>query len=171
MLHTRPFTRTIVLLGILPVCMAIAFLTLGFVLLQRYHIAALENQLSTLAEHTLLPLLTKSSDGIEITQAANALMHLEPVSHISLYDPQAKTLTNFALPVKTPEHLPFDPAAKSVLLVDNTLYSTLPLANWDQPTWLILGINKSPLTVLQYKGYLILTAVAILVLFWTLYFA
>src|SRR5687768_1356313 len=101
MLQTRPFTRTILLLGILPVCAAIAFLTVGFVLLQRYHIVALENQLTTIAEHTLLPLLArKTNDNAEFTKAAQALMHLELISHISIYDQQTGAVANFALPIK-----------------------------------------------------------------------
>lgn len=172
MLQTRPFTRTIMLLGVLPVCAAIAFLTVGFILLQRYHIVALENQLTTVAEHTLLPQLAKKSNGNEeFSQAAQALMHLELISHISIYDQEKDVVTNFALPIKQLEQLPFDSTSKSIKLIDNLLYSTLPLKDREFPTWLIVGIHKSPLTVLQYKGYLILVAVAVFVLLWALYFA
>jgi two-component system sensor histidine kinase BarA len=172
MLQTRPFTRTILLLGVLPVGMAIVFLTVSFVLLQRYHITGLENQLTTLTERTLMPLLAKSSrDSTEFTHAVHALTHLELVSHISLYDQQSESITNFALPIKTLQQLPFEPTIKSLQLIDDTLYSTLPLSDQESPAWLIIGIHKSPLTVLQYRGYLILIAVAVLVLFWTLYFA
>lgn len=172
MLQTRPFTRTIMLLGMIPVCVAITFLTVGFVLLQRYHIEALENQLSRLAEHTLLPILEKNrDDSVEVARAAEALMQLELISHISLYQPTSGSAQNFALPIKNLEHLSFDASRKSAHLIGDVLYSVLPLTARESPTWLIIGIQRSPLTVLQYKGYLLLIAVAVMALLWTMYFA
>jgi len=160
------------LLGVLPLCAAMVTLTVGFILLQRHHIVALENQVTEIAEHALLPLLEKKhNDPLEISEAAQALLHLELVSHISLYEQQQEAITNFALPINNLGQLPFDTASRSEKFMGNFLYVTLPLKDRQTPAWLIIGIHKSPLTVLQYKGYLFLVAVAVLVLFWTLYFA
>lgn len=160
------------LLGVIPVCLAIVFLTSGFVLLQRHHIRALEQQLTSVVEHTLVPLLAQYElDSAEIYQVARILARVESVSHISFYEQNLGRFTDLALPVKHPAELPLNADDRSTWIIDNTLYTALPLKHLGTPTWLVIGVYKSPMTVLQYQGYLILITIAILVFFWSVFFS
>ncbi len=172
MLQTKPFTRRILLLGVLPVCVAIALLACGFVLVQRHQIQVLEKQVSAIIESSLLPLLKNAnSASAEFAQTVRLLLNIESVSHISIYDRTSDQSTDFALPLKDRQGLTFSAQEKASTVVGNTVYTTLPVSAPDGAQWLVIGVQSSPLIVLRYKGYLILLAVAIVALLLTLHFA
>lgn len=171
MIHTRPFTRRIILLGVLPVFIAICFLSAGFIIAQDRLIKSLENQISEIAETTLLPILTKNpSDTETLKQAAQLLLEVDTISHLSVYSARDNQLNNLALPFNDLDALHLADK-KTTVPVGNIAFSAIPFFYDQNPFWLIVGIQKSALEVAQYQGYLALMSVAIFVFLLTLHFA
>jgi two-component system sensor histidine kinase BarA len=171
MIHTRPFTRRIVLLGVLPVFLTICFLAVTFIFIQGRLINSLERQISNIAEATLLPLLANESiDHALLVQTAPLVLGIETISHLSVYDNATQKLENLALPFNHLDEIPLQ-ATKSVKAINNIAYYTIPVPSENHQRWLIVGIQKSALEVSRYKGYLVLTFIAVFVFVVTLHFA
>lgn len=171
MIHTRPFTRRIVLLGLLPVFIAICLLSAGFVIAQNRMIDALESQLSAIAETALLPSLQDPSISDQsLEQVAQLLLRIDTISHLSIYDASNNQLQNLALPFNDLEKLSLG-KKKSRQSIGNIVFSAIPLSGVENDSWLIVGIQKSALKVTQYQGYIGLMGVAIFVFLLTLHFA
>src|SRR5690554_1396471 len=99
MIYTRPFTRRIVFLGVLPVFIAICFLSAGFIIAQDRLIRSLENQVSEIAESTLLPILTENPIEPEVLErVSQLLLRVDTISHLSVYSENNNQLNNLALP-------------------------------------------------------------------------
>ena len=171
MIHTRPFTRRIILLGVLPVFIAICFLSAGFIIAQDRLIKSLENQISEIAETTLLPILTANpADDSTLKQAAQLLLGVDTISHLSVYSAHDNRLNNLALPFNDLDKIPLTDK-KTTKPVGNIVFSAIPFVYEENPFWLIVGVQKSALEVAQYQGYLALMSVAIFVFLLTLHFA
>lgn len=171
MIHTRPFTRRIIFLGVLPVFIAICILSAGFIIVQDRLIKSLENQISEIAETTLLPILAEKPTNIQaLEQAAQLLLRIDTLSHLSVYSAHNNRLNNLALPFNDLDKA--DLADKKTRrVIGNVVFTVIPFPNNQDPSWLIVGVQKGALDVAQYQGYLALMFVAIFVFLLTLHFA
>ena len=171
MIHTRPFTRRIILLGVLPVFLAICLLAVTFIFIQGRLINSLERQISDIAEGTLLPLLANDSIDHELlVQTAQLVLGIETISHLSIYDDSTKKIENLALPMNNLDKIPLQ-TTKSIKSINNIAYYSIPVTSDNTQRWLIVGIQKSALEVSRYQGYLILMSIAVFVFLLTLHFA
>lgn len=171
MIHTRPFTRRIIFLGILPVFLAISLLATSFVFVQGRLIESLESQISGIAEATLLPLLKHNSmDHTLLVQTAQLVLGIESISHLSIYDGNSKQIENLALPLGVTNRIPFLDV-KTSKSINNTIFYSIPAENQASQKWLVVGIQKGNLEVSRYQGYLILMSVALLVFLLTAHFS
>lgn len=171
MIHTRPFTRRIIFLGVLPVFIAICILSAGFIIVQDRLIKSLENQISEIAEATLLPIVTEKVTNTQaLEQAAQLLLRIDTLSHLSIYSAHDNRLNNLALPFNDLDKA--DLADKKTRrVIGNVVFSAIPFSSNQNPSWLIVGVQKGALEVAQYQSYLALMFVAIFVFLLTLHFA
>lgn len=176
MLHTRPFTRRIILLGVFPVFIAAVILGAGFVILQNQLVASLKNETAIMAKEAMLPLLKNPEHTQEeLVSAAELLLNIETISHLSLYHTiplrhaNQQSAHHFSRPIKSAYKLDFLDTETSKTIA-NTVYTVIPYKINDQTSWLVVGILNGPFTIPRYQGAIILMAVAILVILMTLHF-
>lgn len=171
MIYTRPFTRRIVFLGVLPVFIAICFLSAGFIIAQDRLIRSLENQVSEIAESTLLPILTENPIEPEVLErVSQLLLRVDTISHLSVYSENNNQLNNLALPFNDLHNIRLTDK-KTTQSIDNIVFTAVPFSTDQDSLWLIVGVQKGALKVAQYQGYLMLMSVAIFVFLLTLHFA
>lgn len=171
MIYTRPFTRRIVFLGVLPVFIAICFLSAGFIIAQDRLIRSLENQVSEIAESTLLPILTENPIEPEVLErVSQLLLRVDTISHLSVYSENNNQFNNLALPFNDLHNIRLTDK-KTTQSIDNIVFTAVPFSTDQDSLWLIVGVQKGALKVAQYQGYLMLMSVAIFVFLLTLHFA
>lgn len=171
MLHTRPFTRRIILLGIVPVFIATILLSVGFIILQSRLVKSLEIQTTNLAKEALIPLLSSTEHSeVELLTTAQLLLGIETISHLSLYHSSNSPAQHLALPIKSTDKLSFS-QDETTKTIGNNVYTVIPFIHRGHQSWLVIGVQNSPLKISQYQGYLILMAVAILVFLLTIHFS
>lgn len=171
MLHTKPFIRRILLLGVLPICLATLLLLLGFAQAQRHQIKLVQQAILTVLENSLIaPSVEYESNPSLLRQAATALLYLDPITHIALVDKDAKVIENFGLPFNA-NNIQFDSSRKAFSEYDKTTYVTLPIRNTSEAMWLVAGIRTNTFILTRYRGYLLLLFVAACSLMITIFFA
>ena len=116
MLHTKPFIRRILLLGVLPICLATVLLLFGFAQAQRHQIKLVQQAILTVLENSLVaPSLEYENNPALLRQAATALLYLDPITHIALVNKDATVIENFGLPFNI-NNIHFD-ISKNVILI------------------------------------------------------
>src|SRR5690606_25215828 len=114
-------------------------------------------------------LTEKSIDGETLEQAAQLLLRVDTISHLSVYSAHDNRLNNLALPFNDLDKVNLVDK-KTTQSIGNIVFSIIPFSNNQSPAWLIVGVQKSALKVAQYQGYLALMSVAIFVFLLTLHF-
>lgn len=171
MIHTRPFTRRIIFLGILPVFLATSLLAITFIFVQERLIQSLERQISGIAETSLLPILKQEPvDHTSLAHTARLVLGIESISHLSIYDDQSQKLENLALPLNTIDQIRLLDT-KTSKSINNTIFYSIPINGQTPKKWLIIGIQKASQDVSRYQGYLALTFIAVFVFLLTLHFS
>lgn len=170
MLHTKPFTRRILLLGVLPTCLAISLLLLGFAQAQNHQTAMVQKAIASVIENSLLaPASTYDSNPELLRQAATALLYIDPITHIALLDRNANIIENYGLPFGLSD-VDVERGVKSVSEHDRTSYIALPLDGADGG-WIVSGVRTNIFVLTRYRGYLLLMFVASCAIMITLFFA
>lgn len=168
MLHTKPFTRRILLLGVMPSCFAIFLLLLGFAQAQSHQTAMVQRAITSVIENSLLaPALQYDSNPGLLEQAATALLYIDPITHIALLNKDADVVENYGLPFGLGA-VKLERGVKTFSEFNQTSYLALPLSSGG---WIIGGVRTSIFELTRYRGYLLLMFVASCAIVITLFFA
>lgn len=168
MLHTRPFTRRILLLGVLPTCLAILMLLIGFAQAQNHQANVVQEAMVSVIENSLIePALKFESEPTLLKQAATALLYIDPVTHIAMINSDATIAESYGLPFSL-KNVALDPRQKMYSTHNKTNYMSLPV---EDKGWVVTGIRANALVLTHYRGYLLLLFIAACSLMICVYFA
>jgi two-component system, NarL family, sensor histidine kinase BarA len=171
MLNTKPFTRRIILLGVVPILVTTLLLLLGFAATQHHQRKTIETAITKILINSLTtPALDYDKNPTSLKFAATALLYIDPITHIAIIDKDKSMIENFGLPLN-PTLLQLDHTNNTALRHEQTTFISVPLGNGAEQGWLLAGVRNNAFLISQYRGYFLILFVAACALVTTVYFA
>lgn len=168
MLHTRPFTRRILFLGVLPTCLAILLLLIGFAQAQNHQAKVIHEAMISVIENSLIePALKFDTDPELLEQAATALLYIDPVIHVAMVSSDSTIAESYGLPFNL-KNVALNPDKKMLSEHGKTTYISLPVENQG---WIVSGVRANAFILTRYRGYLLLLFIAACSLMISIFFA
>lgn len=172
MTNKKQIARRILTLGVFPAVVACAFLLGGFHLIQAQQIRTFEGQLLDLIESTVAAHLTTATNTAEaLSFTANQILHIEPISHLSILDSEGTPVEHFGLPINRSDYTWLNENKVSFDTFKQTSFMAIPIITNQEKQWIVAGIKLNPLFIHQYRGYLLILFLGGCSLAWVSFFA
>lgn len=164
--NNKQFTRRILLLGILPIVVALAILTAGFTYIQNEQMRSIESQLFSSIKRTIKQHSATTLPPISILKSVSKqLLDLDPIIHVALIDQSYTIIKEFGLPLNNPIRAKTNSNNTVRFSILNRSYISIPILNPNAPqTWVLVGTREDATLKFQYQGYLILMLAAFVAL-------
>lgn len=159
MLKNQHFIRQIFLLVIVPITLALLFISCCVYAFQKQQSQVFEQQLFSVIESALVtPLEHNHTPPIDVIKA---ILKIDGVLHISIVDLTRPALVrDFGLPIKS-DDLGWVTGHKARHRLGNTAFQAFELPN---KNWLLAGTSNQTLVINEYKNFFLVVLCAILVL-------
>ncbi len=170
--NSRPFTKRIFFLGVLPVVCSTLLMICGFVWIQKNQLHDQQFHYIKLVENSLYAALKNDSPDNPLTQL-KPLLNIHPVTSLGILNSKKTVIQELGLPADKSalKSLNLETHNNSYSSTDHDFIAAIPYQQGNQQYWLVATMKKAAFQESMYQGYLLIGLLSMLSIGITLAFS